>query len=147
MSPQASELTTAQLLTRAKAAVACGDHLGAIAAALVAIAETGVAQQTPVKPARRTTKILREAERTTSWIWHNPEFPHGGACVYTWLGDAWYYCAIGDGDIQVAQSRHRQGRRNHCHKRRICRGDTMNADLMLWARRRRRTRRSAWRHW
>lgn len=97
MSPQASELTTAQLLTRAKAAVACGDHLGAIAAALVAIAETGVAQQTPVKPARRTTKILREAERTTSWIWHNPEFPHGGACVYTWLGDAWYYCAIGDG--------------------------------------------------
>lgn len=42
MSPHASELTTAQLLTRARAAVARGDHLGAIAAALVVIAEAQV---------------------------------------------------------------------------------------------------------
>ena len=44
MTTQASDLMPAALVTRAKAAVGCGDHLGSIAASLAAIAEVMVTE-------------------------------------------------------------------------------------------------------
>lgn len=54
MTTQASDLTPAALVTRAKAAVGCGDHLGSIAASLAAIAEVMVEQHNQPTTEART---------------------------------------------------------------------------------------------